>query len=373
MSLPDRPLRFLQVNTFYPSYLEDFYGDRPELVDAAYATQINALLDDGFASSHIFTRPLRALGLKTLQVIANNPIAQGAWLRDQGLPVPDAVNSAQVTKQQIETFEPDILYFTDIVTFDSRFIRTLSRKPEIVSGWRGFPSPAGTDLSEYDVVMTSFDRIINEAVNLGAKSAVKFSPGFPEECPVLKEERNIKWDVVFSGTVTHQHTNRIAMLDMLAQHSKDPIQPFSFGLFMTDVSALPPHVQAFNQGARWADDMLRTLRNARIVVNVDVDAFGNQPPNMRLIEATGAGAFLITPYHPELKNFFEPGIEVETFRNENELLSKILYFLDNPDQCDDIANRGQARCLEDHGLRGRTVWFKDILVGALESKRASKS
>lgn len=98
---------------------------------------------------------------------------------------------------------------------------------------------------------------------------------------------------------------------------------------MPDVSVLPLYVQGLNQGARWADDMLRTLRNARIVVNVD--AFGNQPPNMRLIEATGAGAFLMTPYHPELKNFFEPGVEVETFRTENELLSKLLYYLDNPE------------------------------------------
>lgn len=368
MALPERPIKFLQVNTFYPRYLEDFYGLRPQLISANYDAQINALLDDGFASSHIFTRPLRQLGWETMQVVANNSVAQAAWLRGQGKVVGESVDSAAVTLQQIEAFDPDILYFTDIVVFDSRFVRALSKKPTLVSGWRGFPSRPGTDWSEFDLVLTSFDRIIEEAASLGAAKSARFHPGFPEDCPVLSEERNIEWDVVFSGTVTHQHTRRIAILDMIAQLSADPNAGFSFGLFMPDVSALPPHVQSLNQGARWADDMLRTLRNARIVVNVDVDAFGNQPPNMRLIEATGAGAFLMTPHHPELKNFFEPGVEVETFRTENELVSKLLYYLDNPDRCAEIARNGQARCLKDHALKDRAVWFRGIMSEALEEK-----
>ncbi len=67
MTPSNRPIRFLQVNTFYPRYLEDFYASRPRLVDAEYDTQIDALLDDGFASSHIFTRALRELGFETMQ------------------------------------------------------------------------------------------------------------------------------------------------------------------------------------------------------------------------------------------------------------------------------------------------------------------
>lgn len=73
--------------------------------------------------------------------------------------------------------------------------------------------------------------------------------------------------------------------------------------------------------------MLRLLRSARIVVNIDTDAFGAQPPNMRLIEAPGAGAFLITSHHPELAKFFTPGEELETFPTPQELASKILYYV----------------------------------------------
>lgn len=134
MALSERPIKFLQVNTFYPGYLADFYRARPQIVDANYDAQINALLDDDFASSHIFTRPLRKLGWETMQVVASNSVAQAAWLRGQSKVVQEPVDSAAVTLRQIEAFDPDILYFTDIVVFDSQFIRALSKKPVLISG-----------------------------------------------------------------------------------------------------------------------------------------------------------------------------------------------------------------------------------------------
>ena len=357
--------RFLQINTFYPAYIADFYGARPHLVSAPYAAQIDALLDDGFADSHIFTRPLRAHGFETMQVIANNGIAQGAWLREQGFAPGEKVDGALATLRQIEHFAPDIVYTTDVETLHAGFFRQLKRRPPVIAGWRGFPLPPQVDLSCYDLILTSFDRIFEEARARGAAAVERFHPGFPENSPTLSDPRKILWDVVVSGTVTHQHTRRIQMINMLAEMSRDPAAPFSFGLFMPNASALSPLAQSMNRGARWAHDMLRLLRSARIVVNIDVDAFGGQPPNMRLIEATGAGSFLLTSHHPALGDFFEPGVELETFRTPQELASKVLYFLSDPAQCDAMAQRAQARCLRDHGLGKRAVWFADIMREAL--------
>ena len=366
-----RGTRFLQINTFYPAYLSDFYAARPQLMTASYDAQIDALLDDGFADSHIFTRPLRKHGFETMQVIANNGISQGAWLREQGVATGDKVDSAMATLEQIEKFAPDIVYTTDVETLHAGFFRRLKKRPPVIAGWRGFPLPAQTDLSCYDLILTSFDRIFDEAKARGAKHVERFHPGFPEDSPVIKEPRKITWDVVISGTVTHQHQRRIQIIEMLAEMSRDPSAPFSFGLFMPNASALSPQTQALNRGARWANDMLRLLRSARIVVNIDVDAFGGQPPNMRLIEATGAGSFLITSHHPGLSAFFEPGKELETFRTPHELASKILYYLSQPAQCDEMAALAQARCLHDHGLRKRAAWFADLMRGALVRASAS--
>ncbi len=360
-----RPTRFLQINTFYPDYLMDFYTARPHLMSASYDVQIDALLDDGFADPHIFTRPLRAHGFETMQVVANNSVAQGAWLREQGLATGQKVDSAKATLEQIERFAPDIVYTTDVHTLHTGFYNRLAKRPPVIAGWRGFPLPADTDLSAYDLILTSFDRIFDEATARGAKRVERFHPGFPEHIPVLKEPRKIEWDVVISGTMTQQHARRIQMIDMLAELSRDPIAPFSLGLFMPNVSFLSPLAQSLNRGARWAQDMFRLLRSARIVVNIDIDAFGAQPPNMRLIEATGAGAFLLTSHHPQLPEFFEPGREIETFRTPQELASKILYYLSQPALCEEMAARAQERCLKEHSLSKRAAWFADLMRAAL--------
>ncbi|MCA0200729.1 MAG: glycosyltransferase [Proteobacteria bacterium] len=357
--------RFLQVNTFYPDYLMDFYAARPHLQIASYAEQMDTLLDDEFSGTHIWTRPLKAHGFETLNVIANNPFTQRAWMRENGYQVGEKVDSAFATLRQIHDFAPDVFYTNDVVTFHAGFFKAVEKRPPVIAGWRGFPLPANADLSAYDLILTSFDRMFGEARSKGAKHVERFHPGFPDESPVLREPREIKYDVVISGSVTTQHLRRIQLINMILEMSQET-PGFSVGLFTPRPQPLSPYAQQINKGARWGVEMLRTIRSGRILVNIDVDAFDGQPPNMRLIEATGSGAFLLTTHHPELVNFFEPGDEIETFRTPQELFSKINYYLAMPDRADEIARRGQERCMREHSRGGRAVWFADLMRKALE-------
>lgn len=366
-------MRFLQISTYYPAYLRDFYSARPQLLTADYETQIDALLDDGFSESHIFSRSLRDYGFETLHVAINNPPAQNAWRRSHGLPFVADHEHVQTTLRQIETFAPDAVYTTDVIALGSAVLRELKHRPPIIAGWRGFPLPAHADLSAYDLILTSFDRIFEEAKARGAKTIERFHPGFPDDHPILSEPRTPQWDVVFSGSVTAEHKRRVDLINLLAELSGDPASAFSLGLFMPDASAFSQRVQSMVRPAVWAHDMIRLLRNSKIVINIDVDAFGAQPPNMRLIEATGAGTFLLTPHHPQLPDFFEPGEEVETFRNANELAAKIHYYLADDAAREEIARRGQARCLRDHSHSARTKWFADIFRGALAGRQAAQA
>ena len=356
--------RFLQVNTFYPDYLRDFYAARPHLQAASYDAQMDALLDDEFSGTHIWTRPLRNHGFETLNVIANNPHSQRAWMREHGYQVGESVDSAFATLRQIHDFAPDVFYTNDVVTFHTGFFDAVQKRPPIVAGWRGFPLPAGSDLSAYDLILTSFDRMFAEATQKGARRVERFHPGFPETSPVLREPRRIGYDVVISGSVTPQHLRRIQIVNMIAEMSREA-PGFSLGLFTARAQPLPPLAQSMNRGARWGLEMLRTIRSGRILVNIDVDAFEGQPPNMRLIEATGAGAFLLTTHHPELSKFFEPGEEIETFRTPQELAAKIGYYLAMPDKADEIARRGQERCMREHSHAVRAAWFADIMHESL--------
>lgn len=362
--------RFLQVNTFYPDYLADFYAARPHLQDAPYDAQMNALLDDEFSGTHIWTRVLTAHGFETLNVISNNPYSQRAWLREHGYPVGEKVDVAYTTLRQIHDFAPDVFYTNDVVTFHTGFFNAVEKRPPVVAGWRGFPLPATSDLSAYDLILTSFDRMFAEAKAKGAKRVERFHPGFPDSSPVLREPREMKYDVVISGSVTPQHLRRIQLIDMIAAMSQET-PGFSLGLFTARAQPLSTLAQSMNKGARWGLEMLRSIRNGRILVNIDVDAFDGQPPNMRLIEATGAGAFLLTTHHPELASFFEPGEEIETFRTPQELAAKISYYLTMPERADDIARRGQQRCMREHAHSVRAGWFASIMRDALRDQQCA--
>ena len=363
-----KPLTLVQVHTFYPGFLSHSYAALPHMAEQSFQEQIDWLLGKGFSAPHMFTRPLAELGLSTFQIIANCVPAQASWLKENGATDIGNVTSAYVLKRQIDMIKPDLLYINDCITFDSQFVRSIERHPKLVFGWRGFPPPATTDWSSFDFILTSFDNMFDWAKERGAKKVIRFHPGFPDFCSPVESPRVPDLDVVFSGSVTRQHAYRIQLLNYIGGLSREPApEGFSFGLYMGDASALDPTVAVLNRGAVWGDEMIATLRRAKIVVNIDIDAFNNQPPNMRLIEATGAGAFLLTPYHPQLSEFFAPGEEIETFRTPAELIAKIRYFLDHDEEREAIALAGQKRCQKDHALSQRARWLKDILETELKA------
>ncbi len=367
-----RKPRFLQLNTFYPAYLRDFYAAHPRLADAPFQTQLDALLDDGFSGPHMMTRGMAARGWDTFHVIANAVELQKSWLKENDLAFSEPFNPGFVAAMQVEMFRPDAVYILDPCTFDTKFIRQLPTRPPLVTGWRGFPIPPGTDWSAMDVIFTSFDAIAAAAPQFGAHSVLRHYPGFPEDTPDATDD-GYDCDVIFSGSVTSHHRQRVNLLHSIWRASQgEGGQPFRFHLHMPDVSALPAEMQGANRGSVWGHDMLRALARARITINIDIDAFSAQPPNMRLIEATGAGAFLITTFHPELPRFFVPGQEVETFRDGLELLAKIRHYLGHEPARRAIALAGKTRCRAEHGLARTTDAFHDMVTAKLSAARGDR-
>ncbi len=363
-----RKHRFLQVNTFYPAYLRDFYAARPELQSASYAAHIDALLDDGFSGGHMLVREFAKRGWEGHQIIANAAPAQRRWLAENELALPEPLDIGLLTAMQIQMIQPDVVYFTDVIQFDTKFLRKIPTRPKLLIGWRGFGIPQGTDLSGYDAIVSSFDRTFVEARQFGAKDVQRHYPGFPTDFPA-PEPIVYDRDVVFSGSVTSSHATRVALLQQIwrASRGEDGGKPFGFELFMPDVSMFPPEMQRLNRGSVWGNTMLTTLRRSRITINVAVDGFDVQPPNMRVIEATGAGAFLLTNFHPELNRFFAPGEEIETFQNPDELLAKVRHYLAHDDARRAIAARGRERALRDHPLSNSAAKFEQMILSKLSA------
>lgn len=100
------------------------------------------------------------------------------------------------------------------------------------------------------------------------------------------------------------------------------------------------------------DAYLNHFRESAINLNL-VNGNAETGLNMRHFEITAAGGFMMCYDQAELAEHFEVGKECVVFRNETDLLEKIRYYLDHPDERLAIALAGQKRTLSSHLYRHR--------------------
>lgn len=371
---PRDTLRIVQVETFYDAYMNAFYRSRPDMAAAPFAAQISALLDDGFSAAHNIAPHLSGLGYEAHFIVANCAPAQFAWLREHRLPPPPPAEAyVAILRQQIDILDPDVLYFSNASICSRALLDALKRRPKMVMGWHGAPVPPGADWSMYDVMLSGLAGMREWALRIGARATAHFMPGFPAalaDAVGMVEEGD---DVVFAGSWTPvQHARRNELLAFLgAAAARD-----GFGCAFhvpVPAAALPDTVARWRREPVFALAMQRALKGGRIVFDCRsaitaalpdgrlVDLAGDETVNMRLFEATGSGAFLLTHAQSNLARYFEPGREIETYANENELIEKVRYYLATPQARRMIAEAGHLRCRRDHNLMDRARDFDAIV------------
>jgi len=115
-----------------------------------------------------------------------------------------------------------------------------------------------------------------------------------------------------------------------------------------------------------ADGYLERLRRSAININL-VNGNAETSVNMRHFEITAAGGFMLCHDRPELRQYFDVGKECVAFTNERDLLEKIDYYLNRPDERVAIAHAGQQRTLSEHLHRHRLKTLLGALTPGSES------
>jgi len=75
--------------------------------------------------------------------------------------------------------------------------------------------------------------------------------------------------------------------------------------------------------------------------------------NMRVFEIPGSGGYQLCDARDGLAEMFEPGKEIDTFRDEDEMLALIERALGDPDRRRQIAKAGRRRARAEHTLEHR--------------------
>lgn len=354
-------MRFVQVFFFYPAYLASFYQRNPTLADESYEVQRAALLNDGFYATHFFAEQLRRVGCDAHSLIGNCEPLQRAWAREHGTPFEPESWHHTVLAAQVDALQPDILYLSDPINYDSRFVRSLKTRPSFVAGWRAAIIPPWSDFTEIDLILSSDPITPALALKHGARATEHFLPGFPSWIAEAVRAEPTMHDVVLCGQLTADHIKRIELVEQLSFYSKNT-SDFIPAFFVHIAGNWNLQAaQSFIHPALWGMDLYRGLRRGKIGLNNVIDFARGEGGNMRQFEVTGCGSLLLTEEHPTLSSHFEPGREVETYGSFEELVEKIAYYSSHDSEREEIARRGQERCLRDHSLERRAEWLVEIL------------
>jgi spore maturation protein CgeB len=79
-------------------------------------------------------------------------------------------------------------------------------------------------------------------------------------------------------------------------------------------------------------------------------SFGERPPQIkgRTFEIPGCAGFQLTEYVPHLENYFVLDKEIAVYREPSELGDKILYWLEHPEEREEVARAGHERVMREH-------------------------
>lgn len=374
-------MKILVVDTYYPAFLASFYREKSELRTSSYQTQLSTLLDQCFGTSDFYSRHLNALGCEARDLIANCVPLQSAWAREArfrfsalNLHIPprayripllgrllaDLPGLLDIAVAQVREFQPDVLYCQDLSFFPPKVLSKLKKEVKLVVGQIACPLPPDAFLAGYDLILTSFPHFVPRLRAKGIASEY-FRIGF--DARVLEHLGDVAKDVdaSFVGGISRHHGKAIPVLEYLALNT--PIQFFGYGAGSLDRDS---PIVASHHGEVWGLDMYRALARSRVTLNRHINVAENNANNMRLYEATGVGALLITDRKDNLGELFEIGKEVVAYSTQEEAAELIRYYLAHPDEAEEIAKAGQARTLREHTYQRRMEELVPILQRHLE-------
>lgn len=322
-------MRIVIVDSYYPQFLESWRFD----LNAHYQKELRRLLTFSFGTGDFYSRNLRTLGWDVCDLIWNVPLQHDVFL------------------------QPDVVFMQD-----------LSIAPpvrgRILAGQCSCPMPPQHLIEKYDVIFTSFPHYVARFEAMGIKAIYNPLAFDPIVIDRLEDIRSVErtLDVVFIGGVGNPSHWRRGMetLEMVAREIP------TFKWWGYGIDTLPPHSSLIDkyQGPAWGLDMYRILRRAKVVLNRHGEVAEGYANNMRLYEATGCGAALLTEAAPNLSELFEcsgPRPEVVTYNSAQEAIDMIQILLEADNFRHMVAEGGQHRTFAAHTYHRRMATVSHIL------------
>jgi hypothetical protein len=372
-------MRVAIVDAYYPAFQAQFYGRHPEVARLPYHEQREAVLVSWFGTGDSYSHWFRELGHEAEDLLVNVSPLQLAWARENGrgrlanpllghVPGPigrraQAAVNRRIALAQIAALDPQVVFSHNLGFFTRADLDRLRSDGRFVAGQVASPLPPWDLVEGFDFVATSFPHFVERLRSHGVESEylkLAFDERLTRIIPESNPASERPDDVVFVGGVDPSvHPAGTALLEQICEQRE--VAVYGYG-----ADALPASsaIRKQYRGEAWGLDMYRALARAKVALNRHIDVAEGHANNMRLYEATGMGAALLTDRGSNLAELFEPEREVAVYDDAASLVARLDALLDDEQQRVAIARAGHDRTLGEH------TWSKRIAELAAMLERA---
>lgn len=215
-----------------------------------------------------------------------------------------------------------------------------------------------------DIVFAYRDKNIDDYKKLGLENVYLLRSWFSDSRNFPINNKFYKHDVVFIGH--YENDGRIKLLEKIVSNGIS-LKIFGPGWnrhviksrFLKD--QMPVSVV-------WGEEYNRTLCQSKIALCF-LSKLNRDTYTRRNFEIPASGSFMLSEYSTDLCGLFKEGRDAEFFRNEDELISKIKFYLHNDIKREGIAESGRRRVMEDgHNAISRMKYVLNVISEYQEGK-----
>lgn len=350
------------VNTYYGAFLSSFYRVNPHIVSCGYQAQLDCLNRELFGDSDFYSMGLKKAGWDAVDIIINCEPLQKQWAREYDY----EGDAFTIGVGQIRKLSPDVVYIQDMHQVSREFIQAIRPFTKLIVGQIASPAGQGIPFDLYDIIISSFPHYVSLFRKYGLTS---YYQPLAFDARVIESVQTRPYSsrpiaCSFVGGISGMHGKAYELLEYLA--GTTPVEFWGYGAAtLPETSPVRPR----HRGEAWGKDMFALMASSKITVNRHIDVAENFANNMRLYEATGCGAMMITDYKDNLNDLFEIGREVVAYRSPEECAALINYYIAHPEEAERIARAGQERTLRDHSYTKRMRHTAEVLERHLRYAR----
>jgi spore maturation protein CgeB len=392
-----------KFSTVYPEFVRQFLIKNAGYESLSYAGLYERFIRCHYGWADYYAKNLRDLGVEAEDIFVDIEPLQKAWAREHGVTYSRNNWQKEIVLAQVKSFQPDVLFLQDLYYFDSAYrsqLREASGKRSLMLGWQAAPTEDYAVLRDVDVVLTCAPHFAEYMRRAGANGVLCLHAFETSILEALPPSTKRDLDFTFIGSFVLRngfHQERFSMVQTLMQST--PLRVWGevsvgvpsrrtrllskaraiagnlgFGRFaengssQTESQDISPEL-AFAERFRrpvFGLQYYEILASSKMTFNSHIDCAEQYAGNMRLFEATGTGACLITDRKVNLAEMFEPDVEVVTYSSVEECSEKVRYLLEHDSERESIAAAGQRRVLRDHTFENRARFLDDLITQALK-------